>query len=501
MILLIRLQLQQQSSQVSGRDIRYPLYVLYDYDRKKLVVNEVLCAYHVHSHIIFLNLSDIIPVYAFLGNNKIPIRRLSLSKRPSLPNVMEDKESNMSDNESDNYFAGSMDSINVVPKRRSLAGRKSKSRRGSAQKKNSLENVLEDKEAGGGSVNISAIHLSDSSSISSASLGTSSSSMMGSSLAGSVNIMDFGVSQTIRPASSYIDKDDNDTPSDTKNPSQRSIDSSSKGTSILSGPDGFIGWKKSSMRNSVSSKKKKRGWRKKMSVPKRGLESKPDSVISNLTMGSSRLDSVSSNITRSSNLSSKVDEDGFLNWSSGRGSSDSNSIDTFSSDKKEEEEEEAKKVTNDDVVPLKKSASGNGLARRIRRVSTNLTASLTNGGGTTGNQLRNSLVQKRNSNGSDDNTGTGFRHSTGQDGPNRRPTNSLFSSVFTRRSSSGGDDTYRRGSGDNNASVDGDAYFSQNLRSRLNKRDSETCVDISELRRDIVTNDEGKKWKLKNVIF
>jgi len=381
-----------------------------------------------------------------------------------------------------------MDSIKVVPKRRSLAGRKSKSRRGSAQKKNSLENVLEDKEAGGSSVNISAIHLSDSSSISSASLGTSSSSMMGSSsFSSSVNIMDFGVSQTIRPTSSYIDEDDNDTPSDTKNPSQRSIDSSSKGTSILSGPDGFIGWKKSSMRNSVSSKKKRRGWRKKRSIPKRGLESKQDSVISNLTMGSSRLDSVSSNITRSSNLSSKVDEDGFLNWSSGRGGDNSvdalsNSIDTFSSDKKKEEE--VKKDAGDAGVPLKKSTSGNGLARRIRRVSTNLTASLTNGG-TTGNQLRNSLVQKRNSNGSDD-VGTGLRHSTGQDGPNRRPTNSLFSSVFTRRSSSGGDDTSNR---------------TQNLRSRLNKRDSETCVDISELRRDIVTNDEGKKWKLKNVIF
>ena len=223
-------------------------------------------------------------------------------------------------------------------------------------------------------------------------------------------------------------------------------------------------------------------------------------------MGSSRLDSVSSNITRSSNLSSKVDEEGFLSWSAGQSMEDSsadalsNSIDTFSSDKKEEEE--AKKVTNDDVVPLKKSASGNGLARRIRRVSTNLTASLTNGGGTTGNQLRNSLVQKRNSNGSDD-VSTGFRHSTGQDGPNRRPTNSLFSSVFTRRSSSGGDDTSnRRGSGDHNkASGDDNAYYTQNLRSRLNKRDSETCVDISELRRDIVTNDEGKKWKLKNVIF
>jgi len=443
-------------------------------------------------------------VYAFLGNNKIPIRRLSLSKRPSLPNVMEDKESNMSDNESDNYFAGSMDSINVVPKRRSLAGRKSKSRRGSAQKKNSLENVLEDKEAGGSNVNISAIHLSDSSSISSASLGTSSSSMMGSSLAGSVNIMDFGVSQTIRPASSYIDED-NAEDDGIINPSQRSIDSSGKGSSILSGPDGFIGWKNSSIKNSSSSKKKKRGWRKKMSVPKRGLDLKPDSVISNLTMGSSRLDSVSSNITRSSNLSSKVDEDGFLNWSSGQGSSVdalSNSIDTFSSDKKKEEEE-AKKVTNDDVVPLKKSASGNGLARRIRRVSTNLTASLTNGGAT-GNQLRNSLlVQKRNSNGSGDDIGSGFRHSTGQDGPNRRPTNSLFSSVFTRRSSSGGDDTSnRRSSGDHNkASGDTDEYYSQNLRSRLNKRDSETCVDISELRRDIVTNDEGKKWKLKNVIF
>jgi len=417
------------------------------------------------------------------GNKKILVRRLSQSKKPSLPNVLEDKESNMNESDtSDNYFANSMDSIKVVPKRRSLAGRKSKSRRGSAQKKNSLENVLEDKEAGGSSVNISAIHLSDSSSISSASLGTSSSSMMGSSLAGSVNIMDFGVSQTIRPTSSYIDEDD--TPSDTPNPSQRSIDSSSKGNSILS--DGFIGWKNSSIRNnSLSSKKKKRGWRKK--VPKRGLDLKPDSQISNITMGS-RLDSVSSNMTRSSNLSSKVDEEGFLSWSAGQSMEDSsaalskNSIDTFSSDKKKEEE--VKKDAGDAGVPLKKSTSGNGLARRIRRVSTNLTASLTNGG-TTGSQLRNSLVQKRNSNGSDD-VGTGLRHSTGQDGPNRRPTNSIFSSVFTRRSSSGGDDTSNR---------------TQNLRSRLNKRDSETCVDISELRRDIVTNDEGKKWKLKNVIF
>jgi len=434
------------------------------------------------THIIFSNLSDVV-FLCMSGNKKILVRRLSQSKKPSLPNVLEDKESNMNESDtSDNYFANSMDSIKVVPKRRSLAGRKSKSRRGSAQKKNSLENVLEDKEAGGSSVNISAIHLSDSSSISSASLGTSSSSMMGSSLAGSVNIMDFGVSQTIRPTSSYIDEDD--TPSDTPNPSQRSIDSSSKGNSILS--DGFIGWKNSSIRNnSLSSKKKKRGWRKK--VPKRGLDLKPDSQISNITMGS-RLDSVSSNMTRSSNLSSKVDEEGFLSWSAGQSMEDSsaalskNSIDTFSSDKKKEEE--VKKDAGDAGVPLKKSTSGNGLARRIRRVSTNLTASLTNGG-TTGNQLRNSLVQKRNSNGSDD-VGTGLRHSTGQDGPNRRPTNSLFSSVFTRRSSSGGDDTSNR---------------TQNLRSRLNKRDSETCVDISELRRDIVTNDEGKKWKLKNVIF
>ena len=441
------------------------------------------------THIIFSNLSMFL---CMLGNKKILVRRQSQSK-PSLPNVLEDKESNMNESDtSDNYFANSMDSIKVVPKRRSLAGRKSKSRRGSTQKKNSLENVLEDKEAGGSSVNISAIHLSDSSSISSASLGTSSSSMMVSSLAGtsissSVNIMDFGVSQTIRPTSSYIDEDD--TEDDTPNPSRRSIyDSSSKGNSILSGPDGFIGWKNSSsksMRNSSSSKKK-RGWRKKMSVPKRGLDSsRQDSVISNLTIGSSRLGSCSSNITRSSNLSSKVDEEGFLSWSAGQGSSDalSNSIDTFSSDKKIEEE--AKKDTDDAGAPLKKTTSGNGLARRIRRVSNTLTSSSTNGGGATGNQLQNSLVQKRNSNSSDDNTG--FRHSTGQDGPNRRPTNSLFSSVFTRRSSSGGDDTSNR---------------TQNLRSRLNKRDSETCVDISELRRDIVTNDEGKnKWKLKNVIF
>ena len=74
-------------------------------------------------------------------------------------------------------------------------------------------------------MNISAIHLSGSSSISSASLGTSSSSMVGSSLAGSVNIMDFGVSQTIRPASSYIDED-NAEDDGINNPSQRSIDSS-----------------------------------------------------------------------------------------------------------------------------------------------------------------------------------------------------------------------------------------------------------------------------------
>jgi len=323
---------------------------------------------------------------------------------------------------------------------------------------------------------------------------SSASTMHTSGIDASINIMDFGVSHSrfcvdsSETTTSTSAADINDDGTTTSTPSQISIVSTLSGNrtnssrsllssnktnsarSLLSDSDGFIGWGQS--RDSAKKLTPTRG-RKTLSkqskgpIPKRGLLRE----VSNL-----------------SNLSDLVDSEGFLKWESKR---DLGSFDTSSPSMTKEERKEE---TADAVSDLKEAGN---LVKQFKRLSSNLTASIKRSSweinnDNTSRPLRNSTgtIPRRSS----DIPDMTIRRSTGNnDRPNRR--SSLFNSVFSRRKSNAGDD---------NSSED-DEYYTQNIRPRVKREDSEACIDIGELRRELCeAAEEGNNVnnrKLKNVIF
>jgi len=158
-----------------------------------------------------------------------------------------------------------------------------------------------------------------------------------------------------------------------------------------------------------------------------------------------------------------VDSEGFLKWESKR---DLGSFDFDTSSPSIERKEE----TADAVSDLKEAGK---LVKQFKRLSSNLTAS-----------IKRSSWEINNT----DNTSRPLRNSTGNnDRPNRR--SSLFNSVFSRRKSNAGDD---------NSSED-DEYYTQNIRPRVKREDSEACIDIGELRRELCeAAEEGNNVNNRN---
>jgi len=311
----------------------------------------------------------------------------------------------------------------------------------------------------------------------------------------SVNIMDFGVSHSrfsidsSETTTSTSAADNNDDGTTTSTPSQISIVSTLSGNrtnssrsllssnktnsarSLLSDSDGFIGWGQSRDSKKVTPTRGRKTLLKqsKGPIPKRGVTRE----VSNL-----------------SNLSDLVDSEGFLKWQSKR---DLGSFDTSSPSMTKEERKEE---TDDAVSELKEAGN---LVKQFKRLSSNLTASIKRSSWEINNDnsrpFRNSTgtIPRRSS----DIPDMTIRRSTGNnDRPNRR--SSLFNSVFSRRKSNAGDD---------NSSED-DEYYTQNIRPRVKREDSEACIDIGELRRELCEaaeegTDKGNNLnrKLKNVIF
>ena len=287
----------------------------------------------------------------------------------------------------------------------------------------------------------------------------------------SVNIMDFGVSH-----SRFIDSSVTLTLVDkiigNRTDSSRSLLSGSNKTnsarSLLSDSDGFIGWgnKSRDSNEKVPLARGRKTFTKKSKgpIPMRGL-------------------------IQDSNLTDLVDSEGFLKWESKRDLGRSTSFDASSpSVTKEVRKEE----TADAVSNLKQAGN---LVKQFKRLSSNLTASIKRNSweinnNDTSRPLRNSTgtIPRRSSDIPDMN----IRRSTGnQHGPNRR--SSLFNSVFNRRKSTTVDD---------NSSED-EEYYNQNIRPRVKREDSEACIDIGELRRELCEAgaEECNNRKLKNVIF
>ena len=313
----------------------------------------------------------------------------------------------------------------------------------------------------------------------------------------SVNIMDFGVSHSrfsvdsSETTTSTSAADNNDDGTATSTPSQISIISTLSGNrtnssrsllssnktnsarSLLSDSDGFIGWGQSRDSKKVTPTRGRKTLSKqsKGPIPKRGVV---------LVREESNL----------SNLSDLVDSEGFLKWESKR---DLGSFDTSSPSMTKEERKEE---TADAVSDLKQAGN---LVKQFKRLSSNLTASIKrssweiNNNDNTSRPFRNSTgtIPRRSS----DIPDMTIRRSTGNnDRPNRR--SSLFNSVFSRRKSNAGDD---------NSSED-DEYYTQNIRPRVKREDSEACIDIGELRRELCEaaeegNNNVNNRKLKNVIF
>ena len=323
---------------------------------------------------------------------------------------------------------------------------------------------------------------------------SSASTMHTSGIDTSINIMDFGVSysrfsvDSSETTTSTSAADNNDDGTTTSTPSQISIVSTLSGNrtnssrsllssnktnsarSLLSDSDGFIGWGQSRDSKKVTPTRGRKTLSKqsKGPIPKRG-------VVRDL-----------------SNLSDLVDSEGFLKWESKR---DLGSFDTSSPSMTREERKEE---TADALSDLKEAGK---LVKQFKRLSSNLTASIKrssweiNNTDNTSRPLRNSTgtIPRRSS----DIPDMTIRRSTGNnDRPNRR--SSLFNSVFSRRKSNAGDD---------NLSED-DEYYTQNIRPRVKREDSEACIDIGELRRELYEaaeegTDKGNNLnrKLKKVIF
>ena len=287
----------------------------------------------------------------------------------------------------------------------------------------------------------------------------------------SINIMDFGVSH-----SRFIDSSVTSTLVDkiigNRTDSSRSLLSGSNKTnsarSLLSDSDGFIGWENKSRDSNekVPLARGRKTFTKKSKgpIPKRGL------------------------IREDSNLTDLVDSEGFLKWESKRDLGSS----SFDASSPSVTKEVRKEETADAVSNLKQAGS---LVKQFKRLSSNLTASIKRNSweinnNDTSRPLRNSTgtIPRRSSDIPDMN----IRRSTGnQHGPNRR--SSLFNSVFNRRKSTMVDD---------NSSED-EEYYNQNIRPRVKREDSEACIDIGELRRELCEAgaEECNNRKLKNVIF
>ena len=466
--------------------------------------------------------------------------------------MLEDKEASDDDdhnddsntNQEDDYFANSMDEINVVMatprhgKRGSLT-RSSSGRKGSKKKgllparllkrsssakggsfSGSLENV--DEEGVDSSSEYEperrASHPAAQSILHSTAVGnkqrsfreslnsmrifnsqstlSSTTSSVSLTIADSVNIMDFGISERGFDYEAFADSSSmkslgSATLESRSRDGMSSRDSSSR---CLSDSDGFVGWGTGSSKNipiELNPQQQKKGDKKKKGKKSGRPAPRRDSTT--------RLDSCSSN------LSSQVDSEGVLMWQSNSTLGDSSSRAMSVSARKAEEKktDEGKKETEeaDALPPIKpSSSSGNVLSRRIRRVSQSFTSSFTSGA-----KQRNMSWDINNNNSglldeSDRSNGQTYRiqRRSTSDIP-RRPSSLILPPIFGGR---------RRNTQDDR--IDSSEEYNIRPIRQLNREDS-GVVDILELRRELCEAggsggdhqdaNNNKKGLLKNVIF
>ena len=282
----------------------------------------------------------------------------------------------------------------------------------------------------------------------------------------SINIMDFGVSfNRFASQSSMLSAE---------SASQRSLSStmSSNNNESLLDSDGFLGWGGSSSRNiRVELNPQIKGREGKSGVPMKKINTANVHPVSGGDKGSGEG-------LGSSNNSSLVDSQGFLNWegnSSGHGDTSralSTGNDGGAASSTADDQNEGKDA-NDVLINLKQSTSSSRLSKRMMRLSSSLTASI----------KRSSWNNDEPNNGSS----APLRNSTS----NASLKGSIIKTIFDKR----------RSSETGSVSYDQDEQYFE--RSIINHR-SEDHVDISELRRELCVAAEGganKKKLLKNVIF
>ena len=241
--------------------------------------------------------------------------------------------------------------------------------------------------------------------------------------------------------------------------SQRSLSSttSSNNNESLLDSDGFLGWGGNSSKNirvELNPQSTRREGRRGMPMKK------TNTANVHIVSG----DKESGEGLGSSNNSSLVDSQGFLNWE-GKSSSHGDSSHALSasndggaastSDDQHEGED-----TDGAVINLKQSTSRSRLSKQMKRLSSSLTASITS---------------------------VPLRNSTG----NASLKGSIIKTIFDKR----------RSSETGSVSIDQDEQYFE--RSIINHR-TEDNVDISELRRELCVAAEGgtnKKKLLNNVIF
>ena len=282
----------------------------------------------------------------------------------------------------------------------------------------------------------------------------------------SINIMDFGVSfNRFASQSSMLSAE---------SASQRSLSStmSSNNNESLLDSDGFLGWGGSSSRNiRVELNPQIKGREGKSGVPMKKINTANVHPVSGGDKGSGEG-------LGSSNNSSLVDSQGFLNWegnSSGHGDTSralSTGNDGGAASSTADDQNEGKDANDDVVINLKQSTSSSRLSKRMMRLSSSLTASI----------KRSSWNNDEPNNGSS----APLRNSTS----NASLKGSIIKTIFDKRRSSSETESYDQD----------EQYFERSI---INHR-SEDHVDISELRRELCVAAEGganKKKLLKNVIF